>query len=85
MTDKNGWMPIATAPKDGSVIHVISTKWLIPVPAYFLSSQYLYQEYGDSEYMEEGWYPSLHFLFDLPESILEPTHWMPLPVLPSEE
>ncbi len=80
---REGWQPIATAPKDGTDIFVISHRWLCPVPAYYVSSVYLAEEYGDALYMEEGWYPSLKFLFDMPEATLEPTHWRPLPVGPS--
>ena len=73
-----GWQPIDTAPKDGSDVHVISKKWLMPVPAYFISRKQLLADYGDPDHMDEGWYPSCGFLFDLPEITIEPTHWMPL-------
>jgi hypothetical protein len=76
------WKPIETAPRDGTDVHVISTKWLMPVPAHFTSREYLAREYGDPDMMEEGWYPSTGFLFDLPEVTIEPTHWMPLPETP---
>lgn len=77
------WHPIATAPKDGSDVHVISDKWLLPVPAHFTSREYLLREYGNADMMEEGWYPSYGFLFDLPEVTIDPTHWMPLPPPPT--
>lgn len=77
------WKPIETAPRDHTTVHVISTKWLEPVPAYFVSRDYLEREYGDANYMDAGWYPSNEFLFDLPEVRLDPTHWMPLPEPPA--
>jgi hypothetical protein len=77
------WMPIESAPKDGTDVHVTSSKWLMPVPAHFTSKGYLQKEYGDQDCMEEGWYPSCGFLFDLPEVTIDPTHWMPLPPPPS--
>ena len=79
------WKPIETAPKDGTDVYVINTKWLLPVPAYFVGRDYLEREYGDPEYMEDGWYPSFKFLFDMPEITLSPTHWMPLPTPPQDD
>ena len=76
------WQPIETAPRDGSEVLVISTRWLAPVPAHYNSREYYEKEYGDALYMDEGWYPSFSFLFDLPEITIEPTHWMPLPAPP---
>jgi len=73
------------APRDGTVVLVHSTMWLEPCPATFTSREYLEQEYGDSNYMDEGWYPSYGFLFDLPEITIHPTHWMPLPEPLQEE
>lgn len=76
------WQPIETAPRDGTDVHVISKKWLIPVPAHYVSHEYLKEAYGNADYLETGWYPSMAFLFDLPEETIEPTHWMPLPGRP---
>lgn len=76
------WRPIAEAPKDGTDVWVMSRRWLMPCPAHFTSREYLAREYGDPEHMEEGWYPSHGFLFDLPEVTIEPTHFMPLPAPP---
>lgn len=73
------WQPIETAPKDGTDVLVMSAKWLMPVPAHFTSKEYLVREYGNPNHMEEGWYPSYGFYFDLPEVTIEPTHWMPPP------
>ena len=81
---ENGyWKTIETAPKDGTTVHVISTKWLMPVPAYYISREYLAREYDDPDMMDEGWYPSPGFLFDLPEVTIDPTHWAAIPPKPS--
>lgn len=76
------WQPIETAPKDGTTVQVHSSRWLEPCSASFSSREYFEKEYGDPEHMEEGWYPSCGFLFDLPEITIKPTHWMPLPAAP---
>lgn len=77
------WQPIENAPKDGTDVLVVNTKWLIGVPAYFVSKEYLMREYGSADWMEGGWYPSHKFHFDLPEVVLQPTHWQPLPPPPT--
>jgi len=76
------WKTIDSARKDGTDIHLWVRGSLTPVPGYFISKQYLAREYGDEDYMDEGWYPSCGFLFDLPEVTIDPTHWMPLPEPP---
>ena len=76
------WRPISEAPKDGTDVHVMRTDWLCPVPAYYISRSYLQEAYGDPEYMEEGWYPSGVFPFDVPEVVIDPTHWLQLPPPP---
>lgn len=76
------WQLIETAPRDQVTVHVWLAGALAPLPAYFVSRDYLEREYDDAEYMEEGWYPSHDFYFDLPETVLAPTHWMPLPAPP---
>ena len=76
------WQPIETAPKDGTEVHGWRRGWAHPAPVYFISREYLAREYDDPLRMEEGWYPSCGFIFDLPEVTLEPTHWMPLPEPP---
>jgi hypothetical protein len=78
------WQPIETAPQDGSDVQVISSKWLAPVVAYFVSSKYLRDEYEDEDIMSVGWYPSHINLFDLPEVVLFPEFWMPLPKPPGQ-
>jgi hypothetical protein len=81
-----GWQPIDTAPKDGTDVWVMNPKWLMPCPAGYFSKEYFEREYSDPDYMEEGWYPSAGFLFDLPEVVIEPTIWMPiLPSTPNRE
>lgn len=81
----SGWQPIETAPKDGADVLVMNQKWLMSCPAGYFSKEYFEREYSDPNYMEEGWYPSAGFLFDLPEVVIEPTHWMPLPSPPNSE
>ena len=76
------WQPIESAPKDGTDIHVWVRGSLVPVPAHFTSREYFAREYDNPEYMEEGWYPSYGFLFDLPEITIDPTHWIPIPEPP---
>jgi hypothetical protein len=78
------WQPIETAPKDQSVVLLHSSKWLEPCSGYFISAKYLEKEYGNPYVMEEGWYPSCGFIFDLPEVVIKPTHWMPLPEAPKK-
>ena len=83
--DKEEWNPnMDEAPKDGTDVYVFHSKWLQPCPAYFVSKQYLKEEYEDENYMEEAWYPSCGFLFDLPECSIYPTHWKPI-TLPKQE
>ncbi len=73
------------APRDGTDVHVWFRGCLVPVPAYFISREYLQEEYGDPDHMEQGWYPSLAFPFDLPEIVLQPTAWQHLPPPPQEK
>jgi hypothetical protein len=77
------WQPIETAPRDGSEVFAWMRGSLVPVAVYFVSREYLEEEYGDPYYMEAGWYYSLGYPFDdaLPEYPLDDylTHWMPLP------
>lgn len=81
------WQPIETAPKDGTTIQVWIRGSIVPVAVYYVSKNYLLKEYGDPDYMDEGFYYSLGYPFDelLPEIPLGDllTHWMPLPNPPS--
>lgn len=79
------WQPIATAPKDGTDIFVyVRGDTVYPTAASYKSSAYFKQEYGDSEYMAEGWYWSFGYPSDFHEETLEPSHWMPIPAMPGE-
>lgn len=52
-----GWLPIETAPKDGTEVFVyVPGDSLFPTAATYKSADYFEKEYGDREYMEEGWY-----------------------------
>jgi hypothetical protein len=76
--DKDGWRPIATAPKDGTRI-LVFTRWA----GDFLNDAFDYIQIafwdggnltGDVWHREPGW--------EL-EKIGSPTHWLPLPPPPS--
>jgi hypothetical protein len=79
---KDGWLPIETAPKDGTEIltvgndsgAVIATKWLSPGP-YVRTPRQNY-------YRDAGWYWA-----SWSEAVgpVSPTHWRPLPPPPSQE
>ena len=84
----SAWQPIETAPRDGTDVQLWSKRALCPVYGHYNSAEYFEKEYGDKNYMEEGWYYSFKYPFDevLPEYTLEnPTHWMPLPQSPEDE
>ena len=79
------WQPIETAPRDGTSVLVHSIKWSQPTMMYFSSKEYFEKEYGDPDYMYEGWYISHGMVFDQPnEYTYDPTHWMPLPKPPGD-
>lgn len=79
------WQPIETAPKDGTEVLVWCSKCaLVPIAMSYSSAAYFELEYGDPEYMEEGWYMSWSYPVDPPEVTWQPTHWMPLPPPPQE-
>jgi hypothetical protein len=63
------WQPIETAPKDGSLFLGWAT-WPEDPPDFYLCS----------------YSPSLGFsTYDVYENLVTPTHWMPLPLPPSEQ
>lgn len=80
------WMPIETAPRDGTEIFAYLPEEgnLVGVQMYFISREHCQKEYDDPDYMEEGWYVS--YCYDNWNSYqdisLKPTHWMPLPAPP---
>jgi hypothetical protein len=79
-----GWQPIASAPKDGTAVFVyVKGDSLYPTAAQFKSRAYWEKEYGDPEYMAEGWYWSFGYPDDFHEEVIEPSHWMPLPASPT--
>lgn len=80
------WQSMDTAPRDGTNIQVWFKHDLVPVYVYFISKTYLTANYGDANYMEEGWYYSLMYPFDesLPEGPLgEPLCWSEIPEEPA--
>jgi hypothetical protein len=72
------WRPIEEMPNNQNTVQLMSNKWLEPCSGCYISREYLAKEYDDPDYMEEGWYPSTGFLFDLPEVVIYPTHFKPL-------
>ncbi len=77
------WQPIETAPKDGTKVLVyVRGDSLYPTAASYKSAAYFEKEYGDPDYMEEGWYWAFGYPSDFHEEVIEPTHWMPLPPPP---
>jgi len=77
------WQPIETAPKDGTeVLCWCPSAAMVPVVMHFSSAEYFEREYGDAEYIEEGWHLSYSYPNGLAECTWEPTHWMPLPEPP---
>lgn len=78
------WQPIETAPMDGSKVLAWDQDWQLPVVMHFTSRDYLQREYGDPDYMEEGWYADYSYPEPgFPESPMRATHWMPLPPPPT--
>lgn len=78
---QQGWQPIETAPRDGTEVQVWYKGLSVLMSGYFISKDYLEKEYGDPDYMEEGWYPSASYP-DGWEYVIEPTHWKPIGALP---
>lgn len=77
------WQPIETAPMDGTSVFVyVRGDSLYPTAAAYKSRQYFEKEYGDAEYMEEGWYWDFGYPTDFHEEVINPSHWMPLPAPP---
>jgi hypothetical protein len=80
------WQPIETAPKDETEVFL----WIpgvsnYPIAGHYTSAERVEEDYGDPEYMEEGWYLGYGYPGDLGEETYEPTHWMPLPNPPKSE
>lgn len=82
----NKWELIETAPKDGTEIFVyVRGDSLYPTAASYKSAEYFQKEYGDPNYMAEGWYWSFGYPSDFRGGTIEPSHWMPIPCAPGEE
>ena len=82
--EKVRWQPVETAPKDGIEVFVyVAGDSVFPTAASYKSSAYFEKEYGDPEYMAEGWYWSFGYPSDFHEDVISPTHWMPLPADPT--
>ena len=82
--EKVRWQPVETAPKDGIEVFVyVAGDSVFPTAASYKSSAYFEKEYGDPEYMAEGWYWSFGYPSDFHEDVISPTHWMPLPAAPT--
>lgn len=89
MTDKNGWMPIETAPKDGTeIIGCFSHDygWQDKPTQYgpwtmrWCVNEWVSSWDGERVILRQDWSGT-----DYSDPEPYPTHWMPLPVLPSEE
>ena len=79
----DGWQHIESAPKDGTKVFVyVPGDSNYPTAAYYSSKEYFETEYGDPDYMDEGWYWSFGYPSDFHEETIEPTHWMPIPESP---
>jgi hypothetical protein len=80
-----GWRPISEAPRDGTdVLVYVRGETLYPTAAHYDTPEYFEKEYGDREYMEEGWRWSFGYPTDFHEETIEPTHFMPLPPPPGK-
>lgn len=82
----SGWRPIAEAPRDGTDVFVyVRGDSLYPTAAHYSSREYFEKEYGDPEYMEEGWYWSFGYPSDFHEEVIEPTYFRPIDAPPGQE
>jgi hypothetical protein len=74
------WRPIETAPKDGTHVFLyVPGDSLYPTVGHYDTREYFMKEYGDADYMDEGWRWSYGYPADFHDDALEPTRWMPLP------
>jgi hypothetical protein len=74
-----------SAPKDGTTVFVyVRGDSLYPTAARYDSREYFEREYGDPEYMEEGWRWAFGYPSDFHEELIEPYAWRPLPSPPKE-
>lgn len=72
------WRPIETAPRDGAEVLVwCPEEALVPLAMQFSSREYFLREYGDADYMEEGWYLFYSYPDGMHEETCRPTHWKP--------
>jgi hypothetical protein len=70
---KQGWQPIESAPKDGTVVRVNGPHDLYPMDAQYVR-------------FANEWYPVPQRLTLGREQIIpDPTHWMPLPEPPDAQ
>ena len=73
-------------PEDSVTVYVKCSDGLYPLLAEYSSKKYFLDNYDDENYMEEGFYPSNGFYFDLPEVLLDSvTHWKPNSENPEEK
>lgn len=66
---EQGWMPIETAPRDGTEIDLHDGQYRVTDCRWY--------QYGWAARGDRGW--------EALEGILEPTHWRPLPPPPIKE
>lgn len=87
MKDNLQWQPIKTAPRDGVDIVADHSQWIAPAVIFFATEEYFELEFGDRDFMEEGWYFSNPSLYgeNITPVIQAPTHWIPLPWMPLPE
>lgn len=79
------WQPIATAPKDGTEVFVyVPGDSLYPTVARYDTPERFQEDYGDPDYMPEGWRWACGYPSDFHEETIEPTHWMSLPPPPKK-
>ncbi len=85
------WQPIETAPKDGTEVlgfrgdaGVFVMRWIAPVD--FLTERELADPYGEDRDWEEepDWFYADFIQGGRLDGAEAPTHWMPLPLAPTE-
>lgn len=81
MTDKNQWQPIATAPKDGTVVDLY-----FPINDWEDEMIYGYGRMTEWSYEDGKWGSAAGGLSRLVTATdKQPSHWMPIPNPPKGE
>ncbi|MGH6774733.1 hypothetical protein [Brucella tritici] len=72
----DGWMPIESAPKDGTEFQAWIAKYGWEPRCRIISDTEAFEIYGRVDYDQDGWEVYPH---------MTPTHWLSLPSAPSQE